>query len=346
MIDPAQPHGFGQRPSGNASGQVLPSVEKIDIVLRKVQGTGASPQAGDAAGSLSPMSQSWLRLPVLLAATTNVPAAVQFDDVLSGGQTLVFQSSHGAQGPVTGIAIAPDSPIQSVDLVFGTGSKERFRISPQCPYFGNVPADKCLVVPIRDITDLGAYASGAEKRVISYWDAAYASDLTHDVQMPAWRVRLHVYRGPLPPVYQFRAPQFATLIFSTDPANGVSVANDDAQFVVCVDGRTRIDFLLTQTGGASVAGALVDINGIESFPGSGFSIGSGVLIGSPGFRGSAQASTQQRFVPVPLLVGASFPPAPVTMAKSYQGNPFQFVIVRVYGTQATEGIVQVNAWDY
>ncbi len=301
-------------------------VEKVEVLVKGTWNGGAGPQqAVGSAGAPAAGMASWLRLPRNLGATTAVPAAFEFDAPQVGAFKQLLQQ-RGTDGPVRCISIAPDSAIESFDLIFGTGARERFTVSVGNPLVGIFDTDYMIVVPRMPFPNL-ALANGAiDLRTQAFWDANVVED-QNGIARVNWKGRLLLHRGDvIPPSVYRRAPLYAAVPFSTDPANGASTANDPAKLYVCTDGRRYVDF--TAVIGTLTSGSpLLSIDIGDAKP---------TTLG----LGDDEASTFSSNLLAVLPMTAGTP-----VVKSYAGNPAQFARMKITGTQACDGVMIIRAWD-
>jgi hypothetical protein len=251
-------------------------------------------------------------------------------------------------GPVRAISIAPDSPIECVDLyINGSGGSSVHRIGPRSPWIGQLSEDDTIrVVPIREIPYLGWRQDNdtADVRLNSaFWDCTItpdpalvsAGEISGIVDVPSVLipVRLNLYRGDVPALPSGgRASYHASLLWAAGPAALIT----SARFFVITDGRRRVRVVCGQEDGG---GASVSLYGVEASKSTPFATPFDDDI-DPDRRLDVYNLTE---LVAATAIGASIA---VPTILDYDGNPYFAVLVGITGAVADEtGYVQVHCWD-
>lgn len=141
--------------------------------------------------------------------------------------------------PLVGIGISPDSHIHSCGISLPETLNEGRTISPGNPLLiEHQPASHTFDA----FTRVDVRAVSPPDGLVSGWEAVLTPDQSN-ISVLGFPLRLELYYGVIPPRSQHRAPLHASWLVTTAP-------NKTATFVVCVDGRRRIEIeMLGKTAG-------------------------------------------------------------------------------------------------
>ncbi len=158
-----------------------------------------------------------------------------------GNQVLPLPRKHGAS-PIA-VSIAPDSAIYACDLSLGgsDGESQRHRISPGNPLLLGCSAPDSVTVSLPTGIPVMTQPAGW-----ALWDTQGIS--VGGSTLYGFPLRLEVWYGDtieMLPRSPQRAPYYARGFFNL-------VTSESRYFVVCVDGRRRIDISLYSFSGAGV----------------------------------------------------------------------------------------------
>jgi hypothetical protein len=311
----------------------MPSVEKKLIYFgRRARNTGAE-------GAWAGIPHSSLLLAAEFRDSGGLDTALNTFDQSS--YLLQGPGQHQVGGPVTAIAIAPDSPIESVDIHIGDpGGFNSHRIGVGSPFVGEIhPTARVIVTPTRPLPMLyrdyaGVLSTTAYRRSIVTWemdqqdiDGIAATPIVG----PLLPCRLNVYRGQVSILPERRAPYHASMVWDVD-TGGTPVT---PEMFVITDGRRRVRVCATlDTNGP----ASVTIWGVEgrkkihtTIEGAGHPNPSG-RIDRPVFD--------------ELLAATVISSAPDMLVFDYTGNPYQLFCVKVTSAvNASGGTLDLHAWD-
>lgn len=295
----------------------------------------------------------WCGIPgrTLERGFASLPAASSLSDpnlMPETGVLLRIPKKGHSDGPVRAIAIASDSPVEAADLYFnGDGGVNVFRISPGCPWVGQLSDnDQVRVVPIREIPYLGlrdsiavpgdvmTFAEFALQTLV--WDCTVVPDSTLPIDGGAHAsvlipIRLEIYRGDLQPHHVRRAPYNGSLLWLHE--GGCT----DPRFIVITDGRRRVSVV---AGGDSAAGT-VQIFGLDATKGEQLTIPNGLLLAA----WSDVPLYTELLAPTAIPAAAADQmSAPLTF--QYAGNPYFAFVVQIDGAVAGDaGYIHVHTWD-
>ncbi len=319
------------------------SAEKITVRFGIKRFNGAALQRSDGGNFGMPdptLSRSVATIPRLESAWSFALDA--FGPEVCGEMITVPRRANTAQGPVTAIAIAADSPIESVDLHISGSTSHVYRVAPGAPFVGDLDdGDKILVVPNRPtpalLTSNFATAAVTEAQMLeesNWWDAPPAStDGVVIVPVPA---RLVLFRGPTGPAaaaaLSRRARYTASAIWQVRDRGGA--VPTEPTFTVLVDGRRRFRVEAGAWNGIA-AGASLEIRGVIGHT-SMIAAGLSTQLDLPGFDELLAAT---------VLDATAFAESLPTIY-DYMGNPYYAVECMITsGTIGDAGYVTVHAWD-
>lgn len=258
----------------------------------------------------------------------------------------------GSEGPVRAIAIAADSPIESVDITIAGegGSGNRVRIAPGSPWIGELGEhDRIHVVPVRSIPLLGARydnvlnGAGASMQLAQWKAETVAWDCTIDQVTPAnlapkvlasplIPVRLEVFRGDTSGLgsKRVRAPYAADVLWKIiDRGDG---APSSPCLIVITDGRRRVRCIAGQKNGGAASMAVDGIDSYKALESTGALTQVGTL-DLPSFDPLMPATALDASDRVPKIFDWS------------GGNPYFAHRVVITGAIGDSGYLRVQTWD-
>lgn len=276
------------------------------------------------------------------------------------GVLVKLPHARPAWGNVQAIAIAPDSPIECVDLyINGEGGSSVHRISPSRPFIGTLnESDQLRVVPIRELPYLGWVEGQNTDEATAhsvFWDMTIAPDESlangsappSDVPSVMIPVRLNIYRGNVPAgIAGARAPYHASLAFNTGGGGGAPTMGKPRMFVV-TDGRRRFRVAAAHL---SIAVVNLSIYGVLPFKST---------VGDPDDTFGTDIVPERRIDAYELVtlatiaIGNNLIPSVFDYTPE-SGNPYVAILVAAdYSAESlgdnsgadAKGYFQVDAWD-
>jgi hypothetical protein len=245
---------------------------------------------------------------------------------------------QASAGPITAIAIAPDSPIAECNLhVHGMLP---FRIGIGAPFIGTLDEVRTIrISPARSIPALctvdptvGPMLATAHRIGVRVWECPQVETYLPGLQagIPLLPLKLHLYRGSsarLVESQQRRSGYHSELLFNK--AAGVTPT-----LCTIVDGRTRIRVrAMRQTNAEGGQPASLTIYGIDSAKsGPWHSIVNDGRVDMPTFQELLAVTA----IPDDTHTGLTF---------DYEGPPYFAISAVVSGTDGAQGSVSISAWD-
>jgi hypothetical protein len=261
-------------------------------------------------------------------------------------------SSANPDGPITAIAIAPDSPIEQLDLYVGgaKGEGSIHRIAPGAPFLGTI-SDNVMVraVPTREFPVLKAIqlamndvtSSALARKECAYWELNDCDDDdgNHLQGIPA---RIEIYRGgAYPAAHQRRGRYDAQMIFEVSDRGVLDsgVANtipSEPSLVMLVDGRRKFKVeagLITGAGSLEVYA----IGGMKT----------SIFAAPFGWSKFDYPVYTELLGATPItVIDYSTEAASAPTVFDYNGVPYYAIQARIVGgTIGSRGFINAHAWD-
>jgi hypothetical protein len=338
-------------------------IEKVDILFGRSPSDGAAAAKWASAYAGVPgrlLLDGAARIPAPLSEDASPPTVNGLDET---GRVVNFPLNRG-QGSIQCITIAPDSPIECVDLYFnGQSGQSVHRLSSWSPWFGKLDNDvQIRVVPVRSVPYLGHQIAADTDAIVTstvHWDMTVTKDLgivsgssiadAPSVQVP---VRLNVYRGCMPPVTGKRAPYNASMVWDTgnvldgaDLPTGVAQIQSAGMYVI-TDGRRRVRVVAGQynSGAIGAVRPTMAVYGVEGYKST---------VGSPFDVDITADRRVDAYNRTPLLAATEIPEgaglAETPLVFDYVGNPFfAFLVLITYDDETyvdCKGYANVHCWD-
>jgi hypothetical protein len=288
---------------------------------------------------IPPLPGSWANAPITRPFDPNVPEAT-FPKTAQSFQVPV---RHGGEGPVTAITIAPDSPIEALDLYLD-GGRVPHRIAPGAPFIGTIDDQLHMrVAPVRDLPSLSSFYEITDSAnypdEICAWEIARNSVNGQTVAL--YPARINLIRGSVnPSSQQRRAPYTANVVWEIKDRGGAVPTIPTLQ--VCTDGRRRVRVIATMWNrpGAAASLEVYGVEGVSAMTRNNSGLNAGTL-DLPAF--------DQLLAATPLvidLVRDKMIPTIFDWPGGGVGNPyFRFDAHITGGVIGTRGELTVHAWD-
>lgn len=250
--------------------------------------------------------------------------------------------SYAARGPITCIAIAPGSPMESVDLHIGSpGGKDVHRVSVGAPFIGSIGEGHVWITPTRSIPLLfrdsaNLLDSAAFQRQIVAWDMDAANTIddataASTICAPLVPVRLEIYHGGYPSLAGCkRAPYSASFVWEVKTG---APAITPGMFVIA-DGRRRVRVV---AAGTNLGTANMQVFGVDSLK----NVHNTVAVAN-----DLSASGRHDRPYFDELLAATNVPVATPLIFDYEGNPyFAFYVRFSSAVDGDNGHCDVHCWD-
>jgi len=318
-----------------------------DIALA-VSGAGTEENSAFAGFPDPALARNVAIIPSLVASWANAPITRPFDPNVpeatfpKTAQSLLAPRRQGGEGPITAIAIAPDSPIEALDLYLD-GGRIPHRIAPGAPYIGAIDDQaRMLFAPVRPLPSLASFYEITDSANYPTEICAWEIERTFDTQTKGlYPARVNLIRGGINPASQHkRAPYVANLVWEIEDRGGAVATKPTLQ--VCTDGRRRVRVIATMWNrpGAAASLEVYGVEGVSAMTRNNSGLNAGTL-DLPAFD-SLLAAT-----PLTIdLVRDKMIPTIFDWPGGGVGNPyFRFDAVITGGVIGTRGELTIIAWD-